>query len=749
MLLPLAAPAQRPRLRVHRPPRRGPGRPRASPACRRSGWSLGIAAFIATLARGPRRPRPRALPLHGRLRRHRAAAAAAGARASAATINGARIWVSIGPVNFQPGEFAKIVLAVFFAAYLVEKRELLGRSTGAFGPVRAARPQAPRPGAPRLGRRRWWSWSSEKDLGSSLLFFALFVVMLWVATERAVVPRPSGVLLFAGGAYFAYQRSSTTCRSGSTSGSTRGGPKAEGYQIVQAAFALADGGVTGTGLGLGSPDQHPGGRDRLHLRRHRRGARPARRHRRAHRLPADGRRRPAHRACRRRAAFEKLLATGLTTLLGVQAFIIIAGVIRLLPLTGVTLPFVSYGGSSLVANYVLLALLLRISDDTADAAERAPAPAVTAVGTAVNKQIRRLGVVPHRLLRRAVRAAQPAAGVRRPTSSTTTRATPARSCATSASPAGTIITADGVVLAQLGRRPTTGSSCQREYPEGDAVRPRHRLLHLHARPAGVEKQLQRRAGRAHASTRPAERSATCSSTRSASATSRSSLRNDVQQVGQRRSSASGEGSVVALDPRTGEILAMWSLPALRPQPAGRPRHRRRRRPSDAARRRPRASRLLARALPGALLPRLDVQGRDRHRRRRARRGHRRPARRTRSATATTPPRHRPRRSATSAARRCGGTLFQILQVSCNTAFAQMGVEHVGADAHDRRAPRRSASTRTCPSTCPAPRQLDLPHRLRATTRRRWPRRRSARTTCRPPRCRWRWWPPASPTAARS
>ena len=277
------------------------------------------------------------------------------------TINGSRIWVSFGPVNFQPGEFAKLALAVFFAGYLVEKRELLAINRP-FGPLALPDP---------------------KHLGPVLIAWGVALVVMvlregprLVAAVLHPVPgaasgwRPSGPSYLVVGVAAVRRRRRTwpstrsaTCRSGSTSGSTRGASD-EGYQVVQAAFAMADGGVAGRGLGLGVPRQDPGGRERHHLRRHRRGAGPAGRHRGARRVPAHDRRRPAHRPAGRADGFERLLATGLTTLLGFQAFIIMAGVIRLLPLTGVTLPFVSYGGSSLLANYVLLALLLRISDDT-------------------------------------------------------------------------------------------------------------------------------------------------------------------------------------------------------------------------------------------------------------------------------------------------------------------------------------------------------------------------------------------------
>ena len=278
------------------------------------------------------------------------------------TINGAKIWVGIGPISFQPGEFAKILLAIFFASYLVEKRELLAVSSFRLGPI-------PLPDPKHLGPVLLaWGVSlvvmvAERDLGSSLLFFALFVALLWVATERATY-LVVGLALFAGGAIFAHSQFTHVQERVDIWLDPWQDPKDDGFQIVESAFAFSAGGVTGTGLNLGSPTRIPYAEtdfifaavgEELGLV----GASAVLL---AFLLIVGAGLRIA---LRTEVHFERLLATGLTVLIGVQSFIIMAGVIRLLPLTGVTLPFVSYGGSSLIANYVLLALLLRISDDTA------------------------------------------------------------------------------------------------------------------------------------------------------------------------------------------------------------------------------------------------------------------------------------------------------------------------------------------------------------------------------------------------
>jgi cell division protein FtsW (lipid II flippase) len=276
-------------------------------------------------------------------------------------VNGSRIWVEFGRINFQPGEFAKIALAIFFAGYLVDKRELLAMSTRRLGPVMLPEPK-------HLGPVLL-AWAAslvvmiyQKDLGSSLLFFALFVAMLWVATERASY-LAVGTMLFAAGAYGCWRAFSHVQERVTIWLNPWQDPYGSGYQIVQAAFAMASGGVAGNGLGsTGNIDFPAKETDFIFVFI-------------AQELGLVGATAVIlafiaivgaglRIAVRADNTFDKLLATGLSMLIGFQAFIIMAGVTRLLPLTGVTLPFVSYGGSSLISNYVLVALLLRISDES-------------------------------------------------------------------------------------------------------------------------------------------------------------------------------------------------------------------------------------------------------------------------------------------------------------------------------------------------------------------------------------------------
>jgi peptidoglycan glycosyltransferase len=281
-------------------------------------------------------------------------------------LNGARLWVELGPFRVQPGEAAKVLLVVFFAAYLVEKRELLSSGSRRLGRMHVPDPK-------HLGPLLLpWVVSilimvQQKDLGSSLLFFAVFVAMLYIATNRSAY-LAVGVVLFSAAVVIAYQAFGHVHERISTWVNPWSDPRDQGYQLVQSLYAFGSGGFQGTGLGLGRPDVIPVattdfifaaigeelgllGTVAVVI---------------AFMLLVGSGYRIAVQAER---PFSKLFAAGLATILGVQTFVIVGGVTRVIPLTGVTLPFVSYGGSSLVANFVILALLLRISHENAVDAE--------------------------------------------------------------------------------------------------------------------------------------------------------------------------------------------------------------------------------------------------------------------------------------------------------------------------------------------------------------------------------------------
>jgi cell division protein FtsW (lipid II flippase) len=276
------------------------------------------------------------------------------------TINGARLWISLGPITFQPAEIGKVLIVIFLASYLNAKKELLALATRRIGPLRFPEPRYL---GPLLVA---WFVSlavlfAEKDLGSSLLFFGIFVTMLWVATGRSTY-LVLGLILFAAGALmgyaaFAHVQDRVVIWLHALD------PKyiqGKGYQLAQSEFSLATGGIAGTGLGLGHPNLIPSvytdfifsaigeelglfGTTAFLLLYFGLVAR-------AFRI-----------ALSRDDGFGKLLAAGFGSALALQTFIIVGGVTRLIPLTGITLPFVSYGGSSLVANFVVLALLVRVS----------------------------------------------------------------------------------------------------------------------------------------------------------------------------------------------------------------------------------------------------------------------------------------------------------------------------------------------------------------------------------------------------
>ncbi|HJX45439.1 MAG TPA: FtsW/RodA/SpoVE family cell cycle protein [Geodermatophilus sp.] len=298
--------------------------------------------------------------------------------ASISEVYGAKIWIRVAGFSIQPGEFAKICLIVFFAAYLVDKRDVL-----ALASRRVAGLELPR-GRDLGPVLAVWAVSIlvlvfERDLGSSLLLFGIFVVMLYVATERASWLL-IGVGLFAGGAFLAYQLFGHVQVRVDTWLDPFAYRDEGGYQLVQSLFGLGTGGLFGAGLGGGRPDQVPVAKSDfiasaigeelglfglvavivIYLVLVERGLRTS--------LVV-------------RDAFGKLLAGGLAFAVAWQLFVVLGGVTGLLPLTGLTTPFVAYGGSSLVANFGLVAILVRISD-AARRPAATPAPPKQAIGEA-------------------------------------------------------------------------------------------------------------------------------------------------------------------------------------------------------------------------------------------------------------------------------------------------------------------------------------------------------------------------------
>jgi cell division protein FtsW (lipid II flippase) len=280
---------------------------------------------------------------------------------TAGTINGARLWVRVAGMTIQPGELAKLTMIVFLAGYLERNRALLSVATQRLGPLLlpAARYLAPVFVAAGVALV---IMAGLRDLGSALLFFGAFVAMLYIATGRVAYPILGGAA-FGVGALLAYQLFSHVRVRVSIWLDPWSQVQDAGYQIAQSLFALGTGGVTGTGPGFGRPQDIPfSATDAifavigeelgllgasalllLFLLLAVRGFKVA--------LTAKD-------------EFSTLLAAGLTVTLALQTFVIVGGLTRLVPLTGITLPFVSYGGSSLLANYLLVGLLLRTSDES-------------------------------------------------------------------------------------------------------------------------------------------------------------------------------------------------------------------------------------------------------------------------------------------------------------------------------------------------------------------------------------------------
>lgn len=274
--------------------------------------------------------------------------------------SGARLWLVLGPINIQPTEFVKVLLVIFLAAYLEDYRELLGLAGRRVGgiwipPLPYLAPILVMAGTAVL------IFGLQQDLGPALLFSTVLLAMLYMASGRASYPILGMGLLLLGG-FLADRLVSRVHIRVETWLDPWSRADTGGYQLVQGLYALASGGIFGSGLGAGSPRYIPA----VHT---------------DFVIAAIGEElglagalavvalfvllmaRGFHVALRARSGFNALLAAGLTAVLALQALIILAGALKLIPLTGITLPFVSYGGSSVLANFVIIGLLLRISDE--------------------------------------------------------------------------------------------------------------------------------------------------------------------------------------------------------------------------------------------------------------------------------------------------------------------------------------------------------------------------------------------------
>jgi peptidoglycan glycosyltransferase len=281
-----------------------------------------------------------------------------------AEVNGSRLWVRLDipvgdrSISFQPGEIAKVLLIIFLASYLADRHLAMATTGRKLGPIHLPEPRQLGPILIAAGAS-FAVLVYQRDLGASLLLFTLFITMVYVATGRAAYLATGLAIVLAGG-YFSYQQFAHVQRRVFAWLHPFDDFADSGYQIVQSLFAMGSGSLTGSGLGLGRPDLIPAASTDFIF------ASVAEEMGFAGSiavlvgyglLVAAG----FGIAIRSRDVFRKFLAFGLTIVIAVQTILILAGVLRLFPVTGITLPFMSYGGSSLLANMVLVALLVRAS----------------------------------------------------------------------------------------------------------------------------------------------------------------------------------------------------------------------------------------------------------------------------------------------------------------------------------------------------------------------------------------------------
>lgn len=473
-------------------------------------------------------------------------------------INGAKLWLRIGSYSFQPAEVAKILLVLFLAAYLAENRDVLSVSTRrVFGvwlpPARQLAPLIV-----------MWAISlvvliAEKDLGSSLLFFGIFLAMVYVATGRPAYVL-AGVLLFIVGAVGAYLVFAHVRARVGIWLDPFADAQGKGYQLVQSLFSLAAGGVTGTGLGRGLPERIPFiATDFV--------------------FSAIGEElgllggvavvlsylvfclRGLATSVRARSDMAALTAAGLVASFGLQAFVIVGGVTRLIPLTGITLPFVSYGGSSMLSNFILLGLLMRAGDDSAeDGAEAIVAGPTGSLGrVALARRLTGVAWLVSALIAALVANltylqvfAAPALAANPANSRNLEKELRAER--------GAILTRDGVALA---RSVKTGARYTRTYPAGSLAA--HAVGYYSARygRTGLEAAMN--------DVLAGHRAFSDVDAAIDEALGRTTPGSDVVltidsrvQAAAERALAGRRGACVVIDPRTGAVLALASSPAYEP-----------------------------------------------------------------------------------------------------------------------------------------------------------------------------------------
>lgn len=518
-------------------------------------WVLaGVVALVATLA---------LVPSIERLGRFKYTIAIAGIvllilpALIGVEVNGAKLWLRFAGFSFQPAEVAKILIVLFLAAYLAEKREVL--SVGTKRTLGLWLPPAKHLGPLVL----MWAVSllvlvTEKDLGSSLLFFGVFLVIMYAATGRpgyVVV----GLALFAVGAAAAYSMFGHVQSRVAIWLDPFADVAGRGYQLAQSLFALAAGRVLGVGIGNGLPSRIPFVETDFIFTAI------------AEELGLLGGAalivaylvfclRGLATAARARSDVAAFTAAGLVATFGLQTFVIIGGVTRLIPLTGITLPFVSYGGSSVLANFILLGLLMRAGD--------AGTGSDTEILVSGEGLLGRLALT-RRL--RAVGAFLVVLMVALTANLTYLQAFAADSIA--ANPAntrglaaelrqqrGSIITADGVVLAES---VPSGDVYARRYPQGALAAHVVGYYSVRFGRAGVEASANETLAGKRDFSSFADMIAAASGARVPGNDVRLTIDSRIQRAAE-EALGGRRGAVVAINPETGAVLAMASNPGYDP-----------------------------------------------------------------------------------------------------------------------------------------------------------------------------------------
>lgn len=474
-------------------------------------------------------------------------------------INGSRLWLSIGGFSFQPGELAKIFIVLFLAAYLAQNREMLSVFTWRVGPVNLPSLQT------LLPLIIMWALAFlivvlEKDLGSALVLFLMFIVMLYVATGKKLYVA-AGLVLAAIAAVLLFFMFGHVQQRVDIWLDPFADAQGTGYQIVQSLYSLADGGMFGVGIGRGMADLIPYAESDFIF---------SAIGEEAGLLGAAGvlllylvfAIRGIYTAARAKSDFSSFTSVGATSIVILQAFIIVGGITRLIPLTGITLPFISQGGSSLLAGFIIVGLLLRAGDEATGRESELTMTHATLHSTGVlgrvslGKRLTNTMIVFSAMFALLVASLTYIMVI----DANNIKAMPGNNhtiMKEAESPRGTISTYDGVILAESVK--LEDGSYEREYPAGDLASHVVGYYSSQYGTSGIEASMNDslRGTENYASWTDVINSLAGVSQPGNDVTL--TLNSKVQQAAQ-DAIAGYKGACVVIDPTTGAVLAMASSP---------------------------------------------------------------------------------------------------------------------------------------------------------------------------------------------